>query len=271
MTLKIIDTTLRDGEQAAGVVFGIEDKILIARWLDAIGVDFIEAGIPAMGEIEQRSLKKLAEINLKAKLITWNRARKCDILQSIQCGFKLIHISVPASDIQIRYKLQKDRHWVLGQLREVLSFARQQGCQFSVGAEDASRADLFFLTQLAQEAEKLGATRLRVADTVGILDPFRTFEMIHFLRRKVSIPIEFHGHNDFGLATANALAAYKAGALWINTTAGGLGERAGNTSLGQFLRVLVEINKEHLEIDWQTVDHLENYVIEKAKKCLAAC
>ncbi|MCL6447830.1 MAG: hypothetical protein K6U04_06705 [Armatimonadetes bacterium] len=147
-----------------------------------------------------------------------------------------------ASLIHLRYKLGRSRDWVLTQLRKAIAYASGHGCRVTVGAEDASRAEEAFLMEFALLAQEMGAERLRYCDTVGVLDPFATFERLSRLQEKVAVPLEFHGQNDFGLATANALAAIKAGVEWVDVTVGGMGERAGNTSLEELYRVLTELH-----------------------------
>jgi homocitrate synthase NifV len=201
----INDTTLRDGEQAAGVAFRREEKLHIALMLDAIGVQEIEAG-------------------LKAEISTWNRAVISDITASVDCGVKMVSIAVPVSDIHLKYILNKDRDWVLGQTKRVIDYAKEYGLYVCVGAVDASRSAGDFLMQFARLIQDCGADRLRFDDTVGILDPFQTFAIINKLRSEIEMDIEIHSHNDFGMATANTLAAIKAGARYASVTVNGLGE-----------------------------------------------
>jgi len=231
-TVIIDDTTLRDGEQTAGVVFTRAEKAAIARMLDDIGVPELECGIPAMGKDERDSIRDLVEMGLNARLITWNRAVISDIQASIDCGIKAVDISLSVSDRMIENKLRKSRAWVVAQLRSSLAFAKDNGLYVSVGGEDSSRADSGFLAELMQIACELGGDRFRFCDTLGILDPFLMYDRISALRRAVpDLPIEVHTHNDLGMATANAIAGVRAGARFVNTTVNGLGERAGNAAL----------------------------------------
>ena len=228
----IDDTTLRDGEQTAGVVFSRREKLAIARLLDLIGVQEIECGIPAMGEDEQNSIRALVEMGLSARLITWNRALIPEIQASIQCGIKAVDISLSVSDQMIAKKLKKDRSEVTEQLKIALGFAKQHDLYVSVGGEDASRADLGFLVDLLQITRELGGDRFRFCDTLGIMDPFSMYDKVAWLRAAVpEVEIEVHTHNDLGMATANAIAGIRAGARFVNTTVNGLGERAGNAAL----------------------------------------
>lgn len=228
----IDDTTLRDGEQTAGVVFSRREKLAIARMLDSIGVQEIECGIPAMGREEQQSIKALVDLGLNARLITWNRALVPEIQASIACGVQAVDISLSVSDQMIAHKLRKDREAVKEQLKVALGFAKQHDLYVSVGGEDASRADLAFLVELMEITRAMGGDRFRFCDTLGIMDPFGMYDKVSFLRKAVpEVEIEVHTHNDLGMATANAVAGIRAGAKFVNTTINGLGERAGNAAL----------------------------------------
>jgi len=235
----IADTTLRDGEQTAGVVFSAKEKISIARHLDAMGVHELECGIPAMGEEERNSIRALVDLGLSARLITWNRALVPDIEASISCGIAAVDISLSVSDIMIEHKINKSREWVKEQLKRALGFAKERGLYVCVGGEDASRADSEFLVELMQIARANGADRFRYCDTLGILDPFAMYEKVGGLTAAVpELDIEVHAHNDLGLATANALAGVRGGARFISTTVNGLGERAGNAALEEVVMAL---------------------------------
>lgn len=235
----IDDTTLRDGEQTAGVVFSLEEKIRIARTLDEIGVGEIECGIPAMGAEEQASVRALVELGLKARLITWNRAVAADIQASIDAGVRAVDISLSVSDLHIAHKLRKSREWVKEQLKTALGFAKGHDLYVCVGGEDSSRADREFLVELLTIARDLGADRFRYCDTLGILDPFTMYDHIRYLRRQVpGLELEVHTHDDLGMATANAIAGLRAGARFVNTTVNGLGERAGNAALEEVVMAL---------------------------------
>jgi homocitrate synthase NifV len=245
----IDDTTLRDGEQTAGVVFSLEEKKRIAKLLDETGVGELECGIPAMGREEQASVKALVDLGLNARLLTWNRAVVSDIQASIDSGVRAVDISLSVSDIHIERKLCKNRNWVKEQLKVALGFAKDHDLYVSIGGEDASRADLDFLVELMEIARDQGADRFRFCDTLGILDPFTTYDKVLYLAERVDLDLEVHTHNDLGMATANAIAGIRAGARFVNTTVNGLGERAGNAALEEVVMALKHACHVDVQID----------------------
>lgn len=265
----INDTTLRDGEQTAGVAFTADEKIMLARALDAIGVPEMEVGIPVMGEQEIEVIQSIAALGLNARLITWGRMCASDIAAAARCRVGFVNLSVPVSDIHLEHKIRRDRAWVLAQIRQFVPAALFLGMEVSVGCEDASRADMDFLLQVLEAAQQAGARRLRFADTLGVLDPFRTYERIGRLSAASDIEIEMHAHNDLGLATANTLAAISAGATHANTTVNGLGERAGNAPLEEVVMGLRHLHEIETGIDTQSLVRISQLVSKASGRMVA--
>ncbi len=230
----IIDSTLREGEQTPGVRFSQEQRYAIIRQLCQVGVEEIELGVASAKNNYLQELFAFARktANGQPRLGLWCRCHSEDIAFAATCRPDVLSLSIPASDLHISQRLQKDRAWILATLRQAVGQARESGIPFiSLGLEDATRAEPEFLCQLARTAADCGVQRLRLADTVGIGSPATIADMVQMLRRISGLPCGVHTHNDFGMATANAIAAIEAGASWIDATVLGLGERAGNCRL----------------------------------------
>ena len=240
----INDTTLRDGEQTPYVAFNTKEKLQIAQLLYEAGADELEVGIPAMGKKEQDDLKEILALNLPIQIMSWNRATMGDLEASLKCGLKAVDLSIPVSDILIDIKFGGDKTRLLKQLEMVILQAKKENLFVCIGGEDSSRANNSFLKEIMTLGAELGANRFRYCDTVGILTPHKTYENIKDLSSSNLLDIEMHTHNDFGMATANAIAGYEAGAYSSNTTVIGIGERAGNASFEQVLMSLRLLGKE---------------------------
>jgi len=266
----IVDTTLRDGEQTAGVVFANREKVRIAKLLDEIGVHQLEVGIPIMGGDEEEAIKKICQTGLKASIMGWNRPVIKDIEASLRCGVDSVAISISTSDIHIKHKLRTSREWVLENMAKAVEFAAKEGVYISVNAEDASRSDHDFLVEFAKTAKEAGGNRLRYCDTVGILTPHSTYKNIRRILDEVDIDIEMHTHNDFGMATANALEGIRAGATHVGVTVIGLGERAGNAALEEVAMALKHLYKIDMGLKTEMFLEVAEYVSRASGRELPA-
>ena len=258
--IKIVDTTLRDGEQTAGVAFANHEKVTIAQTLSDMGIDQLEVGIPTMGGDEKATIKAICKRDLKASIMAWNRAVIADIEQSIDCGVDAVAISLSVSDIHIQHKLKKSREWVLENMYNAVTYAKKNGLYISVNGEDASRADINFLIEFIKLAKEAGADRFRYCDTVGVMEPFTLRDTIEKIYKVTNFDIEMHTHNDFGMATANAIAGIVGGANHIGVTVNGLGERAGNAALEEVIMALKFVYGYETNIDTTRFREISKYV-----------
>lgn len=263
------DTTLREGEQSPGVSFNLEEKVQIAKYLDAVGVTAIEVGTPAMGGPETEAIKAILNAGISARLIGWNRGRKSDLEASFAAGLDSVHIGLPASDHHLHNKFEKTREWVVETMQELVQYAKSQGAWVSISAEDSGRADEDFLVYYAKAAKEAGADRMRCSDTIGVLNPFRAHDLFKRISEESGLPIMAHMHNDFGLATANTLAAVRGGATQVHFTVNGLGERAGLAPIDEVLLGLIKHNQLDLKVDLSLLKELSEYVATASGRVIA--
>lgn len=254
----INDTTLRDGEQAPYVAFSLKEKLQIATLLVEAGADELEIGIPAMGAKEREAIKEILSLELGVRQMGWCRATIVDTDFALECGLKAVDLSVPTSEILMGVKnLTKEK--IFANLQNSVTLAKKEGLFVCIGAEDASRADESFLKELIGFVKSLGADRFRFCDTVGILTPTKTYNFVSSIV-DAGLPIEMHTHNDFGMASANAIAGVEAGAMSVNTTTLGIGERAGNASFEQIAMSLIYQIGEQRELNTHALKSLTTKV-----------
>jgi len=239
--VRIFDTTLRDGEQTPGVSLTIEEKITIAHQLDKLGVDVIEAGFPISSKGEKESVKRIAAQELQAEVCGLARVLPQDIDAAIDCDVDMVHTFVSTSDIQREHTIRKSREEVVELTIAAVERIKEHGIKCLFSAMDATRTDLEYLSTVFKAAEEAGADIINIPDTVGVAIPPVMRHITGEVFKQVSIPIDVHCHNDFGLAVANSLAAVEAGAREVQVTVNGIGERAGNASLEQTVMALKAI------------------------------
>lgn len=253
--IRIIDTTLRDGEQAPGVCFPPEIKVRLLKMLYDVGIRDFEIGTPAVSDDEQEAILRMFALGLGANLSVWCRANIDDLKIAARLGAEHINLSLPVSDIQLN-AIGKEKNWVFSQLKSCLEYASDNFSFVTVGAQDASRTKTCMLKDYINFAISSPVVkRIRLADTVGIMNPFTVQDMVgKMVEEFPSIEIEFHGHNDLGMATANSLAAIVAGATRVSGTINGLGERSGNAPLEEVIMAL--------EYSWSTPLNLNKNLLQ---------
>jgi isopropylmalate/citramalate/homocitrate synthase-like protein len=236
--IRIFDTTLRDGEQTPGVSLTPEEKLEIARQLDRLGVDTIEAGTPISSEGEKKAVCEIAKAGLNAEICALARTMKKDIDAAIECDVNLVHTFISTSDVQMKYALNMTPEQVLSATVESVQYIKDHGlvCEFS--PMDATRTKMEFLKRICRAAEEAGTDRINIPDTVGIMTPATMRKLIEDVKSVVKVPISVHCHNDFGMAVANSLAGIEGGASQIHVAVNGLGERAGNAALEEVVMAL---------------------------------
>ena len=260
--IKIFDTTLRDGEQTPGVSLTPEEKLEVARLLDKLGVDTIEAGFPIVSKGEIEGVKLIVKEGLNAEICGLSRVDKSDIDVALDCGVECIHVFIATSDIHLKYKLKLTREEALQKAIEGVEYAKNHGVQVEFSAEDATRSDIDYLKQVYKAVEEVGADRIDIPDTVGIMMPMRIYELVSEIKKTVKLPISLHCHDDFGMAVANTLAGIEAGASRAHVTINGLGERAGNAALEEVVMALHSLYRKNTRINTQLIYETSKLVSE---------
>jgi isopropylmalate/homocitrate/citramalate synthase len=269
--VRFYDTTLRDGEQTVGVVLSPQQKLEIARALDMLGVGRIEAGFPRVSPEDGEAIQLMQKAGIKAELWGFSRAVKADVDELVRLGLRASVIEAPTSDIKLKaYGLSKDE--VVKRVVDAVSAAKQAGITVAFFAVDGTRTELEFLKKIYLEALEAGAAEIVVVDTIGACGP----EAIEYLVRRVrewvgpSVPLHFHGHNDFGMGTAGAVAAVRGGASWIQGTINGMGERAGNADICEVALALQCLYDVPVELNLAAVREVSEVVREAAGYTLEA-
>lgn len=237
-TVKILDTTLRDGEQTPGVALTVDEKIRIAKKLDKLGVNTMEVGFPAASEGEIRATKEILKLELESRVCGLARPLRVDLDAAIDCGVDYIHTFIGTSPLHREYKLKMDREEILNKSVEGVEYIKDHGITAEFSAEDATRTEFDYLKEVYLAVEDAGADFINVPDTVGVMIPSSMNYLITELKKILKTPISVHCHDDFGLAVANSLSAVEAGASQVHSTINGLGERAGNASLEEVVMAL---------------------------------
>lgn len=271
--IRIFDTTLRDGEQTPGVSLTPDSKLRIAKSLDELGVDVIEAGFPAVSEGEMEAVKLIAKEGLRAEVCSFVRGVKKDIDIALKCDAQSVHLVIPTSDLHLQYKLKKTREEVLKLVEESVQYAKDHGLIVELSAEDATRSEFNFVKKFFATGISAGTDRICVCDTVGVLTPEKTHKLFSDMRKAFAdIIISAHCHDDFGMAVANSIAALRAGANQVHATINGLGERAGNAALEEIAAALrliygvkVPIKTELLYRTSQLVARLTGFSVQPNK------
>ncbi len=234
----LYDTTLRDGEQTVGVVLGPQEKLEIARLLDDVGIDRIEAGFPRVSADDYEAVRLISEAGLRAEVWGFSRAVPADLEALVDLGVRFSVIESPISDLKLD-AIGVSRETMLERIAKAMRFAAEHGIHAAFFGVDSTRADLDFFRQAYETAVEAGAREVAVVDTLGIAGPEAVADLLARTRQWLEgIPVHFHGHNDFGLATASAVAAVRSGATWLHGTINGMGERAGNANLGEIALTL---------------------------------
>jgi len=239
--LETFDTTLRDGEQTPSIAFSPEEKIEIAKKLDELGVEVIEAGAATVSKGERKAISSIVEEDLDADVFSFCRGLKTDIDEALDCDVDGIHLVVPVSDLHIEKKLNSTREEIKENARTSTSYAVEHGLEVEISGEDSTRADVDFICEVFAGSLKEGAVSACICDTAGIATPEKMYDLTSEIKNEIAVPLAVHCHDDFGLATANTIAAVRAGAREAHLTVNGIGERGGNAALEEVVLALSEL------------------------------
>lgn len=257
--VKILDSTLREGEQAPGVSFTHRQRLQIAWMLDYFGVDFIEIS-PIVSESHEESCRTMMKAGLSADIVAHLRALPQDIDVGLKCGASWVAMYHSVSDVHLQYKLRISREKAVERAVEAVEYAKSHGLKLRFTMEDASRADPEFLKEMCVAIANAGADRISLPDTLGIMAPRGMYNLVKMIHEKISTPLDMHCHNDLGLSLANALAGLEAGATMVHTTIDGLGERTGLTSLAEFTVALKLLYQVSLDVRMEMLRELSELV-----------
>jgi isopropylmalate/homocitrate/citramalate synthase len=267
-TIGLYDTTLRDGEQTVGVVLGPEEKLEIARALDAAGIDRIEAGFPRVSEEDAQAIRLIADAGLRAEVWGFSRAVPADVEALVELGVRAAVIESPISDLKLE-ALGVSRETMLERIAKAVAFATEHGITVAFFGVDSTRADLEFYRRAYSTAVEAGAKEVVAVDTIGVATPEAAAYLVGQTVEWLDVPVHWHGHDDFGLATAAAVAAVQAGATWIHGTVNGMGERAGNANLLEIALALDALYGIPTRLDLTQARQLSALVRERSGYALA--
>ena len=255
-----LDTTLRDGEQTPGVALTVDEKIQIAQKLNDLGIDKIEAGFPIASNGEFEACKEIKSLDLDSTVVGLARCVKKDIDSVLDADLDYTHIFIGTSPLHRDYKLKMSKETIISTAVEAVLYAKDHGLSVEFSAEDATRTEKEFLLEFYQSVVDCGIDFINIPDTVGILTPIMTNELISFMKNNFKTPLSVHFHNDFGLATANTLTAIECGANQAHVTVNGMGERTGNCSLEELAVLLHAAYNININIDTSQLYSLSDFV-----------
>lgn len=261
----VYDSTLRDGEQMPGVAFSKDEKLKIARALDEARVPEIEAGFPSVSQSEFESIQAILDLDLDAEISVLCRCCEPDLDKVRQLDLDLVMLFIATSDIHMRDKLRMDRQQVMDKASDALDYCLEHGIPFSFSSEDTTRSDMSFVRDMNWMAAEKGARRIGVTDTVGCATPEAMGHIVKTLKEDLPCYLSVHCHNDFGLANANAIAGVMAGATHVAVTVNGIGERAGNVPLQEFVMTMEAMYNVTSGMDLTKLTGLSKLVAEVAK------